>query len=259
MALYEDSKGKIWISSGKKVCYYDGTTFTEIPVIGADRGHFSFQPSLNKSVGIWGICEDKNGNIWFTAMDAGVYCYDGKTVTHFQIGEMMEARTTDNEGNIWFNFTRYDGKTFTTQCPWGNQCIIRLKCSLKDKNGNLWFSVRRRQLYQYNGKTFTHYTMKDGLCNDYGDPDFIYEDKRGNFWVGGNGNGMGNDDICLCYFDGNTFHQVTDIVSTKEFIHSDARPVVGDKDGNVWISAGNSIFRYDGKTLTDFTTKVFIQ
>lgn len=266
LALYEDSKGRIWISSGKRVCYYNGASFTELVVIDANSDIFSYQQEQNKSVGLWSILEDNNGNIWFTAFDDGVYCYDGKKVTHFQIGKMIQSITRDNEGNMWFNFNRYDGKSFIKQCPWGNPCQAWVMCSLKDKNGNLWFSVKRGGLYWFNGKTFTHYTMKDGLCDDYDESEFIYEDKTGKIWVGTNGNGWENDDLCLSYFDGKSFHQVSDILNTKEFIHSDARPILGDKDGNIWISAGNSLFRYGAnknnamvkeKKLIDFTAKIF--
>lgn len=257
-ALYEDSKGRIWVSSGKKICYYNGDTFIQVTVITPDSYHVSFfldntTPSQNKSISIFGICEDKNGNIWFSALDDGVYCYDGKTVTHFQIEGVMQSILTDNEKNIWFNFTRYDGKSFTIISPYGSDARPWVPQSMKDKEGNLWFAVRLNGFYRYDGKKFTNYSDSNNI---YRDPDFLFEDKSGKLWAGGNYSSK--YEIWLSWFDGKIFHQATGILNTKEFMNNYARPVVGDKDGNIWISAGDSIFRYDGKSLTDFTEKVFV-
>ena len=41
-----------------------------------------------------------------------------------------------------------------------------ISSGLKDKAGNIWFAVSSRGVYRYDGKGFTNYTNKDGLCNN---------------------------------------------------------------------------------------------
>ena len=55
-----------------------------------------------------------------------------------------------------------------------------LGCGLQDKAGNLWFGTSREGVYRYDGKLFTHFTVKDGLCSNA--IISILEDKTGNIW-----------------------------------------------------------------------------
>lgn len=57
-------------------------------------------------------------------------------------------------------------------------------CELVDKEGNLWFSIRGEGAYLYDGKAFTNFTTKDGLCsNNVGS---IIQDRAGNILFGSN-------------------------------------------------------------------------
>jgi hypothetical protein len=44
--------------------------------------------------------------------------------------------------------------------------IENVGCQLLDKEGNLWFSILGEGAYRYDGKSFTNFTTKDGLCNN---------------------------------------------------------------------------------------------
>jgi len=79
-----------------------------------------------------------------------------------------------------------------------------VSAALKDKNGNIWFASSGRGVYRYGarlndavgqGKSFTHFTVKDGLCSN--DVSCIYEDNTGKLWFGTSGG--------FCYCDGKTF------------------------------------------------------
>ena len=37
---------------------------------------------------------------------------------------------------------------------------------LEDKNGNLWISALGAGVSRYDGKSFTHFTVKEGLCDN---------------------------------------------------------------------------------------------
>ena len=110
-------------------------------------------------------------------------------------------------------------------------------CELLDKDGNLWFSISGEGAYRYDGKTFTNFTTKDGLCNN--NVGAIIQDKAGNILVGTNSG--------ICKYDGNKFtkYPVTDTLSITCMFE--------DKDGNLWFgTSGNGIYRYNGKTLNNF-------
>jgi ligand-binding sensor domain-containing protein len=110
-------------------------------------------------------------------------------------------------------------------------------CELLDKDGNLWFSISGEGAYRYDGKTFTNFTTKDGLCNN--NVGAIIQDKAGNILLGTNSG--------ICKYDGNKFtkYPVTDTLRITCMFE--------DKDGNLWFgTSGNGIYRYNGKTLNNF-------
>ena len=51
---------------------------------------------------------------------------------------------------------------------------------LEDRRGNLWFATRDSGVYYYDGKTFQHFTTREGLASDQAL--HIYEEKTGNIW-----------------------------------------------------------------------------
>jgi len=107
-------------------------------------------------------------------------------------------------------------------------------CELLDKDGNIWFSISGEGAYRYDGKTFTNFTTKDGLCNN--NVGAIIQDKEGNILFGTNSG--------ICIYDGNKFtkYPATDTLSITCMLE--------DKDGNLWFgTSGKGIYRYNGKTL----------
>lgn len=111
---------------------------------------------------------------------------------------------------------------------------------LLDKNGNLWFSIRGEGAYRYDGKSFINFTTKDGLCsNNVGS---IIQDKAGNILFGTTRG--------ICKYNGNTFLNIpmTDTLSITSLLE--------DRAGNIWFGVmNNGIYRYDGKTVTNFLYK----
>jgi ligand-binding sensor domain-containing protein len=118
----------------------------------------------------------------------------------------------------------------------GTQCE-NVGCQLLDKDGNLWFSIRGEGVYRYDGKSFTNFTTKDGLCNN--DVTAIIQDRAGNILLGTK-NG-------ICKYDGTKFtkYPVPDTLSITCMLE--------DKDGNLWFGVMNKgVYRYDGTNLTNF-------
>ncbi|MBO9564996.1 MAG: histidine kinase [Niastella sp.] len=130
---------------------------------------------------------------------------------------------------------RYNGTSFTNLT---NEIISPRFASfwdvLEDRKGNLWFGSRDSGVYYYNGKSFQHFTTRDGLASN--GIMHLYEDKAGNIWLGAS------------RYDGKSFRNFT----TKDgFPGSSIRLLLEDKTGKLWFGAqGENMFVYDGKTFT---------
>lgn len=122
-----------------------------------------------------------------------------------------------------------------------------VSCGLQDKAGYHWFGTSGEGLYRYDGKSFTNFTEKDGLCNN--DVQDILEDKMGNLWIGTSAG--------LCRYDGKTFTKITITVAddqifdpSTEKASANAQPeirnILQDKTGKIWFGTGkNGVYCYD--------------
>jgi ligand-binding sensor domain-containing protein len=250
-SVIEDRKGNIWFGSiGSGVFYYDGKSF---------HNFTTKDGLLNNEIDF--IYEDKTGKIWFGA-NGGASVYDGKSFRNYFInGDVMKEDTTgktfpdftrppnevtsiveDNTGKFWFA-TRgktfvYDGKTFTVVAHNG-QPFFNVRSVIQDKKGNIWFGGNDG-LWRYDGSTFTNFNHKF--------VGYILEDRKGNIWISSeSGTAQG---WALCRYDEKSLSDkvptVTEI-TYKQMIFG----ILEDDKGNIWFGA-NGVYRYDGKTITDF-------
>ncbi|QHT71904.1 histidine kinase [Rhodocytophaga rosea] len=268
--------GDILIASWKGVFRYDGKSFTNLT-------------SNIPSPSFWDVVEDRKGNLWFASRDSGVYYYNGKSFQHFTTKDGLASNVAlhiyeDKTGNIWVGASRYDGRSFrnfTTKDGFPSNSIRLL---LEDKTGKLWFGAQGENMFVYDGKTFTVLKNIDGKA--FNNVWSIIEDKKGNIWFGADG---------LWRYDGSTFTKVSErgayaIIEDKKGniwttggvnsgawalsrydekslyskkptvteIKSQSVMLLGileDTKGNIWFGSGGGVYRYDGKTITDFKNK----
>jgi len=133
-----------------------------------------------------------------------------RNVKQARNGDILIASYT----GVW----RYDGKLFTnitSAIPSPSFWDV-----LEDRKGNLWFGTNGSGIYCYNGKSFLHYTTRQGLASNIAL--HIYEDRAGNIWFGAS------------RFDGKTFRNFT----TKDgFPSNSIRLLLEDKTGKLWLGA----------------------
>jgi ligand-binding sensor domain-containing protein len=77
----------------------------------------------------------------------------------------------------------------------------------------------------------------------------MYQDTKGNYWFGTNGNG-------IIRYDGKKLETVS-IEGVRPNNH--IRDIVEDKAGNVWFGTGFGLIKYDGETFIKFSSEAGLQ
>jgi ligand-binding sensor domain-containing protein len=247
---------------------------------------------------VTGIVEDSNGDVWF-ATGLGLNKYDGKSFTVFTeknglSNDEIWSLIIDSNEIIWIGhnkgLSRFNGKCFENLAvpkpeikePNTIYSADRITGIIEDDNGALWLGTDGYGICKYDGKTFTHFTTKDGLCDNT-----IHElmvDSRGNIWIGTFWGGVskkdgntftnytkngtisgvevsgffedGNGDIWfgvenngVYKYDGNAFHHYY----KEDGLDASVLSIYRDKEGRFWFGGWGGLFRYDGQSFTSVT------
>lgn len=220
--------------------------------------------------------KDREGNLWFGTMGKGLYKYDGKSFTQFTMKEGLDCLRIyclleDSEGKLWIGTEKglclYNGQTFDKiriplpqNLPPNKNAYYQshwVYSMVQAKNGKIWFATIDG-VYVYDGKSFTHFPMKEaanGFLTDNDKIERLLEDNVGNIWLGGRTNEG------VFRYDGQSITHV----KLPELIqgHNGPRPKphrwgwpqLQDKNGNLWFSNWGGVYRYDGKSVTGFSAK----
>ncbi len=82
-----------------------------------------------------------------------------------------------------------------------------------------------------------------------------FEDNKGNIWTTGAVNPNGVGFWTLSRYDQKSLYNkkptVTEIMSIKKMLCG----ILEANDGSIWFGSMNGVYRYDGKTITDFKSK----
>jgi len=109
---------------------------------------------------------------------------------------------------------------------------------------------RSLNMFVYDGKTFTVLKNKDGKA--FYNVGSIIEDKKGNIWTTG---GVDLNVWALSRYDAKSLYSkkptVTEIMSGPPAFLG----LLEANDGSIWFGSFGGVYRYDGKTTTDFKSK----
>ena len=261
--VLEDGKGNLWFGSKDSGVYLLPTGQTSFQ-------HFTTRQGLASNMALH-ISEDRAGNIWF-----GASRYDGKSFRNFSRKDGFPSNSIrllleDKTGKLWFgaqgeNMFVYDAskhgevgqeKTFTVLKNKDCKTFTNVWGITEDRKGNIWFgatiiedkrcdtSFISQGLWRYDGSTCTKVSQK-GV---YG----IIEDVKGNIWTTGADGPQGIGQVwSLSRYDQQSLYNekptVTEIKSQPGMLLG----VLEDTKGNIWFGSGGGVYRYDGKTITDF-------
>jgi ligand-binding sensor domain-containing protein len=241
--VLEDRRGNLWFASlDSGVYYYNGKSFQ----------HFTTREGLANNA-VMCIYEDKAGNIWFGTEGGGISRYDGKSFRNFTTKEGSSNNITtiieDKTGKLWFgaqvgNMFVYDGKTFTVLKDKDGEAFKNVWSIIEDKKGNIWFGDNNG-LWRYDGRTFTKVSQRGA----YG----IIEDKKGNIWTTGVVNPPIGNVWALTRYDAKSlYNKMPTVTEIKSGGIMDFMGISEANDGSIWIGSAGGVYRYDGKTFTDF-------
>lgn len=211
-SLMRDKTGAIWAGTHEGVCRFDGKSWVPFPLprVDVDNPESRFSPKV-----VFGMFEDRAGNLWFGTDGEGVHKYDGKSF-----------------------------KSFTTkQGLAGN--IVRSICG--DRRGRIWIGTNGGGVSCFDGKTFRNFTSKDGLSNDRVYE--ILEDKAGNLWFSTLGAGACRYDGTTF----TAFREDADLIINGRPARSHVQEFFEDRDGILWIGCSGGLFRFDGTTFINVT------
>jgi ligand-binding sensor domain-containing protein len=171
-------------------------------------------------------------------------------------------------------FSQMQVYTFLTILLWGTACngqankgspkekehpkLIKdigngnLLYALQDKSGNVWFGTSDNGLYKYDGKSFSQFTVTNGLNSN--DVYCLLEDKDGKIWIGTKAG--------PCLYDGKTFTNIPiplpknlppnkNPVNQNHWVYS----MMQAKSGKIWFVTIDGVYIYDGKSFTPFIIK----
>lgn len=221
LSVQEDARGDLWFGTREGLCRYNGLTFSDYSdtVARAPRGTIRY----------------RSGGLFFPHRD-GVCYYDGASFT-----------------NIVYHADTARPRNATMASPYG------VYSTVVDRSGVIWFGTQDKGVCRFDGKNFS-YLAEKGLAGPA--VRTVFQDSRGTMWFGNNGRG-------LFRYDGKRLVNVTDEkgLENPEYLKTgrlDGPPgtisrvwtINEDNDGALWIGTiDNGLWKYDGTTLTNYTTK----
>lgn len=234
--MFEDKKGRLWVSDYKDGYFNDGDYRGGIYLYDGsaeqrDGEVFTYFLSIDSVKNDDGlglllineILEDPAGNIWFAGQNwDGVTYYDGKSLVQYESrekvdynGDVYRSMILDKKGNLWLG-THARGvlRSVPAEDRKGEKLLPAGKASfiditentglsnsavmsmMEDKNGNIWFCTDGQGAWRYDGTSFKNFTTEDGLINN--SVFSVVEDKKGNLW-------FGTRNVGLCRYNGKSF------------------------------------------------------
>ncbi len=112
---------------------------------------------------------------------------------------------------------------------------------MEDQSGSIWFGTMGQGVFKYDGKTFQHYTKKNGLSHE--NISCVIQDNSGTIWFATEGGGVTS-------FNEKGFSRFNLQYGNAGNI---VNALIQDRWSNIWFGTLQGLFRYDGRYLTNFS------
>ncbi|MGD2090235.1 MAG: two-component regulator propeller domain-containing protein [Candidatus Aminicenantes bacterium] len=262
MSIFEDSGGSVWIGTlGGGINKYTRTeeTFTRYQ-------HQADNPHSLSHNNVWSIFVDSGGSVWI-GTDNGLDKFNRteKTFTHYQHQADKPDSITespvmsifeDSAGILWigtgnglnkFNRTEETFTHYQQQADNPDSISESSVMSIfEDSGATLWIGTEGGGLNQLDKETgkfirFQHQADNpNSISNNF--IRSIFEDSAGTLWIGTKGGGLNQF---------NTREQKFTHLREKNGLPNDTvYGILGDDNGNLWLSTNKGISKFNPKTGT---------
>ncbi len=196
-AIFQDSKGFLWIGTQDGLNRYNGYDFTV----------YKPEPENEHSLSdrwITSIVEDKDGFLWIGTRQGGLNRFDPRsglfTVFRYDPNDSLSlsnnrinALLVDKDGLLWVGTDRgldrlnANNIDFTHIITREGDQSNPVTALYQDRNGYMWIGIRGSGLLRFNvqkgsSQTYTSSAKSTGLSNN--NVTSIEEDAQGNLWIG---------------------------------------------------------------------------
>lgn len=234
--LLIDRKDILWVGTWGGVSRFEGTTFSTFTLPIPDVVVLPYQSTMNW---VTEIIEDKYGNIWFSRDGYGVCKYNpsaslrtgGQSFTQYTkkdglVSNNIQEILEDKKGNIWFGSRVAERDNPDKAGRTGDGGLCRFDPSAQPRTGF---------------KAFTHFPEIKGLSKN--EIYTLYEDSKGNIWIGANGVGAYR-------YDGKDFTLFSE-TDRKDLITNwgGIQSIFEDRKGNLWFGLSGGLFHLKGNSI----------
>ena len=249
-SISEDPSGVIWFTTHEWLYSFNRNS--------NKFHHYKFDPKNN---GTYALYIENSNTIWFGADVRGLARFNPSNGTFKFYSHDPDDSTTissntvrrilpDGKDILWIatpnglnkfdkqtgDFKRYKHDSNNPQSLSQDE----IHCLLKDREGILWIATDEGGLNRFDLATESFKSLRfeglPGVTN-------IYEDKKGNFWVGAYPLG-------LTLFDRKNEMSVYHITEKDGLANNMISSVLEDDTGNLWISTGNGLSKFNPKNKT---------
>jgi signal transduction histidine kinase/DNA-binding response OmpR family regulator/streptogramin lyase len=250
-AFFEDKEANLWIGTdggGMSIWNRRLDRWTNFR-------HKTADPSSLSSNSITCIRQDRRGDTWISSFGDGINRFN-RANGSFEHFHCINDATGEENKDVWLLYEDRDANLWAT--TFGNGRLYRLDreknrfvvfnqsftdfiAFTEDKTGTLW-AGNSHQLIRIDKQDKHH------LVYEIGKPvRAIYEDSKGNFWIGTEGGG-------LLLFDRGSGKVVTRYSDANGLCNNSVLNILEDGGGDLWLSTFNGLSRFSplDKTFKNF-------
>ncbi len=196
---------------------------------------------------VFAVIEDRDGFLWLGTGDGLKKFHNGSVIRTFGreqglASDQVSALHEDHRGNLWVGnrkggltlMRRNEQATIFREEPGvaGRLDSDHIFTILEDHKGTLWFGTAKG-VSEWNGHRFINHPIAEPSDALGRGATCLYEDSRGDIWIGTWSSGIAR------IHDG----ALTQLETGSSVFEKQIWSLIGDDDGNLWISANLGLFR----------------